>query len=437
MRWFAFVLSLAMVAAQAAESECVEWRVFGWGGTEAMQAHTDVNAAFAAAIAAENAYQVGGGGGGSYYLIYEAVGSCTPAGPVTMSCGYRSQQQDRPGGSDMCEVNPGSCGVWGSTGYWNVTAYEVDPEECEDSCSINEGKDAFIGMKADVGEHCVGGCVVSVTLPKSIVRCSITGACSYASLSQGTYTGASCIDESDATAGNCLSGSFGRMCIKESPSGEDNCGIFNGDRVCVDAIQSGCQSFASGGMACVVEGDGATTELPDDGDSSPAEPQMQVEKDGKVVNYYNSTTVANSSVAVVGNQASGGNGGVGSGSGELGDGIEECDGEADCYGTLPDEVTGCSGDSLTDCVAGYAATAWGIVTEGVPILGVAAGLHSSFSTAGTCPEVPVTIFEETHDAMAPVCSILGTHGGLFQLIMQICWSILGVRILLRPEGEGS
>lgn len=326
-----------------------------------------------------------------------------------------------------------------STGLVTVSGLRrEDPDGCPpDPCAEKSGQSAYMGMSAPLGAACLGGCSVNVTAAKSVVSCTAGGACSDKVLAQSSYTGASCTDEPAAQQGSCITGSFGRVCIKENNS--NNCGIFNGDRVCVESISSGCQSYASGGMACVVEGEGATEDLPDDGEGGPAQPQMQVEKEGKVVNYYNSSTVSNSSVVVVGNEASGGNGGVGSGTGGLGDGeaIEECEGETDCYGTLPDEVTSCSGDSFVECVSGYAATAWDVVTEGVPILGLAAGLHSSFETVGSCPEVPVTIFEETHDAMAPVCSILSAHGGLFQLIMQICWSILGIRILLKPEGEGS
>lgn len=330
-------------------------------------------------------------------------------------------------------------GVVVSDGQVSVSGLRrEDPEGCpDDPCADEAGKDAFVGIKTEPGEHCLGGCAVAVTPAKSIVRCSVTGACTYASVAQSTFTGSSCTDQEPATPGNCVSGSFGRMCIKESPDGNDNCGIFNGDRVCVDSIESGCQSYASGGMACVVEGEGATTELPDDGDSSPAQPQMQVERDGKVVNYYNSSTVSNSSVSVVGSQPTGANGtgDGGSGGGLGGDGVEECTGEDECYGGLPDEAQECA-DDLVACIGAHASNAFDTVVDGVPVLSFAASLHSAFGTSASCPTAPVTIFEETHDAMAPICALLDAQGGLFELIMQICWGILGLRILLVPQGEG-
>lgn len=361
LAWLARLLVLfaaGVGGAVAAEPACYDYSgsfVAGWG-TVYGEGSSAESACTAAATAATGISFSG-------YTYTHTFAAVTFEGATTFSCSITETFVNN------------STGVPGGGGTRAFSGTKT-PTDCpEGPCEANAGQDAFIGMQAPLGDSCVGGCTVNITAGLSTVRCNASGACTDTWMAQSTYTGAECTVEPEAKQGNCVSGSFGRMCIKEDPAGEDNCGIFNGDRVCVDSIESGCQSFASGGMACVVEGPGATEDVPDDGAGGDAEPQMQVEKDGKVVNYYNSSTVSSSSSTIITGEAGGSNGGDGDEGGD-GDG-STCEGEF-CGHDFPElEDIGTMEDALQNFWDGLSET---------PIIGAALGWIPATPSSTACPE---------------------------------------------------
>lgn len=347
-------------------------------------------------------------------------------------------------GSDGSNVRSGSASVSGSTCHWSgsdtttciepgyptgcgvPSPYTQDaeiyegPGECEeDECSGKAGQDAFVGMNAGggSGSYCANGCAVNVPVPTLRVICGLDGACSSKSIYKSTFTGASCSSEDPVDEGSCTVGPFGRMCAS-SPSGK-NCGTFNGDRVCVEAIPSGCQSYASGGVACVVEGPGATTAVPDSGTpDDPATPTMSVSKDGKTVNYYSSATVNSSTTVTTGGAASGSDQGV-----ETGGDDEAPDGCADggCEGTVPELGEVQTFEGATSAFMGRVGEA--------PIVASVADLGDALP-AGACPSWTIDVFDREISLSAPMCTIWDSVAGLLSAVMLVAWGLLAARIVL-------
>lgn len=400
-------------AVAAAEPECYEYSITyssGWSGSDVGTGSSP------AAACADLVSKMDGSVSGStpsytYHVVHSGTTEWDP-GTLTFGCSITTTRTNNTTGEGPFPYGSGT----GSFGGGSRTAVDCPEDPCEEQM----GQSAFIGSNAPLGDSCVGGCVVNVTAGLSTVRCTAGGACTDTWMAQSTYSGSSCEAEPDAQKGNCISGAFGRMCIKEDPAGEDNCGIFNGDRVCVDSLESGCQSFASGGMACVVEGPGATEDVPDDGAGSPADPQMQVEKDGKVVNYYNSSTVSSSTSTVIANEATGSNGGDGDGDGD-GEGEGSCTGGA-CDGELPGEFEDLDGfDTLTQSFLDRVAAA--------PVVATVSGLGDSLP-AGACPNWEFTLWGESLSLSAPICSLWDSIAALLSAVMLVAWGLLASRIVL-------
>jgi hypothetical protein len=202
------------------------------------------------------------------------------------------------------------------------------------------------GGPAAVGHAMVDsatGCTGNITTtPTNIIGCGGTCAVQTFTYDGGAVSGTP--PPSIQAGSNCVSSGGETECAEQSKPG---CGTFNGDEVCVPALASGsCQSYASGGVACVVPSGGVTSPPAPSSSSAPGTPatptgQVQVvAADGttKTADYYAASIVSGSASPVAG--ASGGanvgNGGSGSGSGSGASSAPAGDCSTnDCSGTVP------------------------------------------------------------------------------------------------------
>lgn len=356
---------------------------------------------------------------GSFIDQPGAVSNCEYQGVDAYRCQVRSIRVDGPAAGDYC-ATPSNCGDKGFA-YYRVIRSTAPEGFCDGPCTELSGQDAFVGMNAGdgTGTYCnSNGCQVDVPAPTLRVTCSASGVCSSQSIYKSTYSGQSCaMEDEDVTEGDCTVGPFGRMCVEETPTGQ-NCGELNGERVCVESISSGCRSYASGSVACVVEGEGATDQVPDNGtEGVPATPDMQVAKDGKVVNYYNKNTVSNSSSSVVTNNSSGTGSGDGAGNGDGdGEGLDDLEGpelgEVDGFGGVTSEFLGRVGGS--------------------DLLQAVEGLTNSWPT-GSCPNWSTHInagVTEFDMDFGFICGMWDDIAGVISAVMLAAWAWLAVRILM-------
>lgn len=408
-------LGVAMWAcAASAQESCYSYQgsvSLAWGSVEGSGSSAESACSAAASSASGTSFS-----GYTYEIAFAEV---TDEVPGAFTCRltetWVNNSTSEPGG-------PGTRWFYGSK----------TPEDCpDDACAINAGETELASGDGDSAPRtiCLGGCNATIN------GVSVSAGGKYSGYYK--HSGTSCDTEEEATGqadgANCITTSSGRVCASKQ---DKNCGVFNGKTMCAASVPEGSCVLFEGGAIC----DGESSGGPKDSEGEPLTPDALVgsggvgNPDGNY-NYYNSSTVSSSSTTVVGS-GSGADGGGSTGDGEGEGGVDECESEAECYGELPEEVASCSED-LLECVLGHAAGAWDTVTEGVPILAFASELHSAFGTTASCPEAPVTILGESHDVMASVCSLLNANSSLLELIFQVCWGILGVRILIVPDGEGA
>lgn len=346
-------------------------------------------------------------------ITYEVwtLTSCDSGG----GCGYNITVNAGAAGPHVCEDTPGACSTYAGGG---MTATSHIPDSCDSTaCGDKAGQEQLVGNSVALGNACLNGCQVSSGLASTSVKCTAAGSCSSSpGLRMAQYSGASCNVETDpeAKAADCVSGSFGRVCASKSDG--KNCGTFNGAKVCVESFDSGCRSLSGGGMACVVEGPGATTEVPDNGTpGEPAQPDMQVSKDGKTVNYYSSGTVQNSSVNITTGDGSGGD--DGSGSGDDGEPFQLCEGVDACVGGL-------------GTVSGFQASTSAFMArvEGSPLLGAVSNIGASIPEAD-CEAPSFEAFGQTL-SLDGMCQVANSVLPLLGVCMLFAWGVLAARVLL-------
>lgn len=228
-------------------------------------------------------------------------------------------------------------------------------------------------------------------------------------VSDDPSTGAKCtVDPNNGTS----------LCVEEN----SNCGTFNGERVCAsEAPSTGqCKKLVSGGYLCV---QGASTPpAPDNGEEGqPAQPDGQLKKpgtgnsSGNTYNYYNSSTVNNSTGEGPGGTTGGTTGGGDGeddegGFGSPGEGWPELDEVPTFSETNETFLEGLQGTSLGQAMLAAA--------EGVP--------------DGTISCVPPSFEYQnevyTFDAM---CELWTGHASFLRSFFILGWALVAVVVFMR------
>lgn len=423
-RWLSVLVVALLPGFSAAAESCTQIRIrYSGGGTDGVspdsKIHEDGNWRFSHAEACSSlASRMQG-------LVISGItlGTVTLT-PVMSSGAYRCEGSAlRPGLSDQ---------VFSAGNFAGESrAAECPPGPCDGVAGMETtrfGPGAF-------GVTCQSGCALTPRLPA--MRICAGGDCpdesSNSRIARYTYSGGECPveDVDESVAADCVLQGGQRVCAEVDDDGL--VAAVDQDFFRPLAMQ-GCVSFESGGVACVVEFEGEATgvAVPDDGNSespAPAVPTVSVVEGDTTVNYYGPTIVAGSITPVSTGSGTGSQPGAdGEGGGSAG---SICSGD-DCYGDLPASFGGCAED-LAACAAAVGASAWTTVTEGIPLIGFIAGLHSAFGTAGTCPVTELTLLGQTYDFMGPACSLVDQHAALLALVFQIFWSLVGLRIILESE----
>lgn len=200
--------------------------------------------------------------------------------------------------------------------------------------------------------------------------------------------------------------------------------VVEGNEVDLDSVvPDGCFQFSSGDMIC---GDSASSPpAPDNGvtPGTTATPDHTVTNStGDTVNYYNNTTVNNSSGPAEGTDPSSGS----SGDGE-GDGDGECDG-SECEGELP------GGGELEE-VAGFGELAADFLdrVENSPIISAISGMADSMP-AGSCEGAEtagLAVFGGESLTIDAHCTIWAEVASIVYAVMLAAWCLLGGIIILR------
>lgn len=415
-RALAFALLVVGGVVVAAESECVEYKLTGdFGDVVQGSDKSSVCNSWAAADLASFSASVDPGGSHTF----AAVDIHLTGGSAQTGCGY-TRNRDGLGYSAASKA-----------------FVEVAVECPSDPCSALAGlptAQGGAGARPESGYACArddgeggSGNICEIKLQGASMS---TGSGWFGQAKFTGVTGSCGGDEpASSTAANCVSGAGGQVCVSKK---KQDCGIVNGEAVCLDKVPAGnCLLLSGGGAVC--DSEAGVPPAPSDSEGMPAVPSQQVERidsDGEstTYNYYSSSVVNSSSTTVSGldNGSSGGGGGSGSG-GDGGDG-EACEADADCFGAAPSDECG---DNLVSCIGDAAAGAYEEFGA-TPLFAAVAGLYAAVPNSGTCPSVPVDVFEQTTDAMASFCTVMADSGGdeLLGLFFAICWSFAGLRILV-------
>lgn len=432
-RLLALALSLASAFSCAAEPVCYQYRVSGFyvGSNRDSGWHSSPSAACSAlasslvGVSGTTSWSASASGdpAGAWYCI----GSRSYGGPSEYWDSQASFSHDRRVNPAGCPVDPCADTVGKTLG---VVSYAdgPNPEPPPNVCATSSSS-PYEGGTAPA--NC------GITFTGRGVRSTDEGRPSWGGIYR--YSGQTCsggeTPMSDlAGTGNCVSNSSGQACADKSNSGGKNCGTVNGERVCLASVPPGQCSLTPGQAAVCADG-AAASPLDAEGQPIPPDFSLSTEDSGggsTTYNYYSSTTLAGSA----------GGGGVGGGmdpdggeGGEEGEGGPGGNGSVcaegqDCYGEHPEAA--CL-DDIGECAAS-ALTGLGSLVGSIPVVGFIGSLYSSIPTGGTCPEMPLEFFGESHDAMEPVCELLsGGAGSLLELVMRVLWSFAGLRIMLRSE----
>lgn len=331
---------------------------------------------------------------------------------------------------------------------------QTDPDGCPQCEAAGRRFSADVSnmsSKAVGTSGCSNGCEAKIAGPVRNIIGGPTGTLLVATVES---TGLACSatigsnrNGNEAPPGECTTNGGAQLCLET----ESQCGVVNGDRVCPKSIAEGCVAYSSGGVACVVSGPGAVANtappLPNQGagaPTTPATPTGTVEAGGKTVNYYNRTTVNNSTTnptdeapGTVGGDPSTGGGSSGGGGdpGTGGSGTVNSDGEDTADGTC--EGTECSGTgalvpSLDELDSFQAITQayWSSISE-APILAAVEGISTGLPS-GSCPSWSLSLSYIGYDGSLDLgCDIFATIGPVLAAVMLAVWSILGIVIVLR------
>lgn len=300
-------------------------------------------------------------------------------------------------------------------------------EDCPpDPCDSKSGKVASVGLDAVddlyLNNACNNGCKVQRSGQMMTLRPKAGGGVSSTMLAAVIFTGKSCTDEVPVEEGDCISGSGGRMCIEQQQQqAGKNCGTFNGEMMCVDEMPANsCKAGANGGLACVVEGQGAVApeKLPDNGTQGvPANPDAVIQNNGQTINYYGPSTVNNSHTSIVTNntpKAGTSSGGSGSGDG------------SGCEGGIDACVEGATLGAVDG--AGEAVQAMFAQLKEAPIYAAVANIGTGIP-GGTCPAPSFEAFGQTL-SLEGMCEIFESVATVISAVMLFAFAVMGARIVM-------
>lgn len=253
---------------------------------------------------------------------------------------------------DPC--NGSSHGVSGD-GTWQETSCVGTDFDTGGACGLQacdgsiKGQAFFSGEATPAASYCdvTSGCKVQ---RKGSTIC-LGSQCSTAYLGSGDDCGSvtTANPATPAAGENCVAGSSAEYCQSE-PSDQD-CGYVNDNFVCLKSVEDdGCGVFSAGDRVC---GSSAPTPpVPDNGtEGVPAEPDAEivstVDNSTTTYNYYDSTTVSNSS-RDPGTSGDNAYDGSDDGSGMNGSGGDGEEGEESSVsgGEACDAAPTCSGDAI-------------------------------------------------------------------------------------------
>lgn len=272
-------------------------------------------------------------------------------------------------------------------------------------------------------------------------------------------------DVSEGEGEACIQGSDGSEWCVTAGNGK-NCGYLNDSYVCLDATdEDGCQALEDGGRVC--NGNAPVPPKPDGGTPGvAAQPDMVIETSTATYNYYNSTTVNNSSRppnASGDNPNDGKDDGDGAGSGStggsgVGEGLmcdpqndENCseEGKGEGHG---DDITegwqcwekkqeGETQDSYMEKLQSCFNVAAQRLEEGLRENSGVVGLFVNTAEAwpsggGACPSANFSMWGIEGDFFDVPCDLLSEYQGFFSVLFKLFWLFLGMRILLSIPGGG-
>jgi len=286
----------------------------------------------------------------AYYDTGGNTYGCGSHGPFQISVTQRKTTGTPPWIPEDCD--PAEAGQR----YWDIVDITTDP-------GPNGTGPQYV---CDLESGCRAGAVSSSCL--NLTTCSVT----YEILNENCATGEpddDFVPEPEQSAPEiCIANAGNNWCNQKT---DTNCGYLNNQWICAETVNSGeCVQFADGAAFCGA--DAVPPAAPDSGTrSDPATPDAVVTTDdGDTFNYFNSTTVANSSQPIDGSayegttQGGAGNGdctgpdcGTGSASasgGETCASPPSCDGDpVGCAILAAEWRTRCEAEVDSDSLEGY------------------------------------------------------------------------------------
>jgi hypothetical protein len=283
-----------------------------------------------------------------YRLSAEGAGGSAVTGPDRAALGPQWCAANAAACKTYCSYNPAS-GTYGSI------RFEPSGTTCDAFTSSKNFTTAGTGAcpacnttGPGVGESFVVNTSVPASSCNPVTHCKMqrgSGVCMGAScVYTVTHTNQVCENDTEQNQGTpdekCASGVQVEFC-KSADAGNKNCGYVNDEFTCVDSVKADeCKVFADGGRIC-----GASAPMPPKPDNGtagqPATPDEQVTVTNAAgstttVNFFNSTTVANS-------ERDPGT----TGQNPFDDGEEEEEGEGEASGGEGcDAPPSCSGDAV-------------------------------------------------------------------------------------------
>lgn len=288
-------------------------------------------------------------------------------------------------------------------------------------CEIEEGTRVGWAATGAPAEACFDNCIVQ--LHEGIDFGIGTGPANYY-----RSTGTMCDDEDPAEIDTPDHKCEGEVCAHAGNAEiTDNTDPLQDGTTPDQVIAEGCVTTESGAMFCIPGDEGTpdngtpgTTATPDQVIDVPPPLNGSSSGPSTTVNYYNSSTVSNST-----------NAGTGDPDGEGEDSSGECEeGDTECEG-------GGRGDGRVRGPGGTAqsfASATEAFLDGVAgsdIGEFASGVGGMIPDGGICPTASFSVFDTTFTIDAQ-CAILDEYYDQFRAIFAFLWLLLAAIIMLRP-----
>lgn len=421
-------LLIFSTAIHAAEDVCYEYRVsIGWTDPPSYASGPSAGSACSAWASADEARATT-----NYsYSTSMTAGAVDGSGNFTCT-GTREVTYTGSGG---CEANPWACGSVPLTADGSRVEIPCeDPPDCDPNDPLVQataGQKFTAGSWQEVSAYAQDFCNPVTNCKTKVNQFAGSGGETVWVMehtadqcSEGAQPGPTTEQEQEGES--CVDIGDGEFCANKAGNGQ--CGYLNDQYICLAKTPNGgCQKLADGSKVC----SGADTPpAPDNGS-----PGIAATPDGTIqggtggpetstYNYYNSTTVTNSSRDGTDNPdvegPPGDEDGDGNGDGE---GEGECVPGEECAGDLP--AIGGDGDcTFAECVSAFLAA-----VEAAPIVASVSGVGASFPT-GSCPTWNLEAFGETYSLSAPMCSIWEDIAPFLSAVFLVIWGWVATRIVL-------